>query len=100
MTEVTYQHPAAAIQQAKSNFLYGADKPIRLSLKPREFCSYVKDELENRIAQFDCLTTASMQKNKLENDQMILKFQDNEKRNINICNRSRLPVQISRRNSL
>ena len=66
MTDIMYQHPAAAIQQAKNNFQYGADKPIRLSLKPRDFSGHVQSEIENRIAQFDCLTTASIKKNKLD----------------------------------
>jgi len=52
-------HPIACIQQAKHNYQYGNDKPIKLKTTPSSFVS-VKSDIQNRIKQFNHLTTASM----------------------------------------
>ena len=77
-----YQHPAAAIQQARINFEYGNQKPISLNIRPQDYTSYIQKDINDRIAQFNCLTDASIKKNNLENDSLIKTFQENARRDI------------------
>ena len=74
-------HPIACMQQAKHNFQYGSDKPIKTKLTPANFAS-IKSDIINRIKQFDCLTKASLVEHSLENDQELLEFQKIARRDI------------------
>ena len=74
-------HPIACIQQAKQNFEYGSDKPIKTRVTPAHFTS-IKSDIKNRINQFDRLTKASLVEHSLETDIELLGFQEIAKRDI------------------
>jgi len=74
-------HPIACIQQAKQNFQFGIQKPVKLRTTPTNFVS-IKKDITNRIAQYNGLTSASMKEHSLETDKDILQFQEIGRRDI------------------
>jgi len=83
MNQISIQHPAACIQMARSNFEFNSLKPIKLRLLPSTF-ETVKDDISNRIEQFDCLTNNSIENSGLLADEKttVKKFQENARREI------------------
>jgi len=83
MNQMNIQHPAACIQMARSHFEFNSLKPIKLRLLPSIF-ETVKDDISNRIEQFDCLTNNSIKNSGLSGDDetKVKRFQENARREI------------------
>jgi len=72
-------HPIACIQQAIRNFQFPSIKPIKLSTTPTNFTS-IKMDIENRIAQYNILTTSSI--NTHSNDEKSVEKKDETEKDL------------------
>mgnify|MGYP000001018241 CR=1 FL=1 len=75
------QHAVSIILQAKNSFQFSAPKPVHSKTTPKTF-ALAKDEIQNRIAQFDVVTDAAISSQGLSEDEKVKKFQANAKRAI------------------